>query len=74
MNSSSHVSDVSGKDIVAAPQSPYLPSNELAGRLGSKDAAWWSSLVIRERSREAGIDFWLVHDADCRDWRIRLAD
>ncbi len=74
MNSSSHVSDVSGKDIVAAPQSPYLPSNELAGRLGSKDAAWWSSLVIRERSREAGIDVWLVHDADGRDWRIRLAD
>ncbi len=74
MNSSSHVSDVSGKDIVAAPQSPYLLSNELAGRLGSKDAAWWASLVVTGRSTETGIDDWLASDGEGHCWRIRLAD
>lgn len=74
MHSSSHVSDVSREHVVAAPQSPYLLSNQLASRLGSKDADWLSSLAISERSTETGIDDCLARDAEGRDWRIRLAD
>lgn len=74
MNSTAHVDDVSRDDIVAAPRSAHLLSNQLASRLGTKEPAWWSGLRVEARLTEAGIDECQVVDAAGREWRLRLAD
>ncbi|MEW6254653.1 MAG: AAA family ATPase [Pseudomonadota bacterium] len=74
MNSRSHVPGALLQGSVPAPNSPYLLSNALAGRLDRKDAAWWCGLTVTARTREAGVDHLEVTDADKLSWRILLAD
>ena len=65
--------NLSHRDVTAAPDDWYLLGNDLSGRLGTKDRAWWAGLAVTARTSEQGIECWSATDADGARWRIRLA-
>jgi signal transduction histidine kinase/predicted ATPase len=73
MNSRTTAQHVEDAGIASAPDTAYLLSNELVGRLGVKGDEWWGGLTVTARSVEAGIDSWHALDPEGGSWLIRSA-